>query len=200
MFASELLYQHWHFEHPHEHDLLRSLGGAHEMAMRVLLIFGACVVAPIFEEYAFRAHLQTFLRQFFIARRLSPSTGVPVEGEGVSRATFANEPPVGPDSPSLGMLAAGNSGGLNPRMQIPDSRLPTPDPRPPAPRLWQSWLAIVFASLLFAMIHPGWMRPGIFVLSLGLGYIYERTGNLWAAITMHALFNSISTIVYLNVG
>ena len=34
--------------------------------------------------------------------------------------------------------------------------------------------------------------PTLFTLSLALGYIYERTGNLWAAVSLHAIFNSIN--------
>ena len=30
-------------------------------------------------------------------------------------------------------------------------------------------------------------------LALFLGYLYERTGNLWVPILIHTLFNSIST-------
>jgi membrane protease YdiL (CAAX protease family) len=59
------------------------------------------------------------------------------------------------------------------------------------------WGAIVLTSLCFAAIHPGlWMMPPIFFLSLCVGYAYERTGNLWAPITMHAVFNTTSTILY----
>ena len=34
----------------------------------------------------------------------------------------------------------------------------------------------------------------LFVLSAAMGYVYERTGNLWSAITLHALFNSTSLL------
>lgn len=54
------------------------------------------------------------------------------------------------------------------------------------------WAAIVAASVLFALLHPGWSWPAIFVLSLGLGYVYERTGNLLAPISMHVAFNALS--------
>jgi len=41
------------------------------------------------------------------------------------------------------------------------------------------------------------MWPAIFCLAIGLGYAYERTGNLWTCITIHCLFNSVSTFIYL---
>jgi membrane protease YdiL (CAAX protease family) len=60
------------------------------------------------------------------------------------------------------------------------------------------WLAILISSLPFALIHPPWMAPAIFVLSLCLGYLYQRTGYLWATIVLHSLFNIYNTIIYLR--
>jgi membrane protease YdiL (CAAX protease family) len=56
---------------------------------------------------------------------------------------------------------------------------------------------VVITSILFAIIHPGWSAPIIFILSLGLGYAYERTGNLWVPLTIHLLFNSFQTAMFL---
>ena len=54
----------------------------------------------------------------------------------------------------------------------------------------------LIASLLFAGIHwPQWPAPiPIFLLSLTLGLLYQRTGSLVAPFTLHALFNGISTL------
>lgn len=60
------------------------------------------------------------------------------------------------------------------------------------------WSAVVLTSLLFAAVHPSWTAPLIFLLSLCIGYVYERTANLWAAILIHALFNLTSTVIFLN--
>lgn len=65
------------------------------------------------------------------------------------------------------------------------------DPARPQTR-WPRWGGIVIASLIFAGMHAPWSIPAIFVLGLGLGYLYERTGRLWPAIVMHALFNGIA--------
>jgi membrane protease YdiL (CAAX protease family) len=56
------------------------------------------------------------------------------------------------------------------------------------------WGAVCFTSLLFTAIHPWWSWPGIFFLSLCLGYAYERTGNLMAPILIHAMFNGFNTL------
>jgi membrane protease YdiL (CAAX protease family) len=55
-----------------------------------------------------------------------------------------------------------------------------------------SWPAILFTAVAFALVHPWWTWPQIFFLGFCLGYAYERTGNLWMSITMHALFNLTS--------
>lgn len=65
------------------------------------------------------------------------------------------------------------------------------DPARPDAR-WPRWGGIAIAALIFAGMHAPWSIPAIFVLGLGLGYLYERTGRLWPAIVMHALFNGIA--------
>lgn len=56
------------------------------------------------------------------------------------------------------------------------------------------WQAILLASVFFACAHIGVVQPhallGLFVLGLGLGWSYEKTGRLWAPIAMHMLFNA----------
>lgn len=58
------------------------------------------------------------------------------------------------------------------------------------------WLAIVVASAFFTVIHLGavpWVAlPGLFVLSVGLGYTYEKTGSLVPPILIHAAFNGLN--------
>jgi membrane protease YdiL (CAAX protease family) len=56
--------------------------------------------------------------------------------------------------------------------------------------------AILLTSAVFTIFHGElWMMPPIFLLSLCLGYVYERTNNLWAPMIIHALFNA-SSVVY----
>lgn len=57
------------------------------------------------------------------------------------------------------------------------------------------WTAIILVSLVFALVHSWWMQPIIFALSLAIGWVYERTGNLWTAIAAHAAFNGASTLI-----
>ena len=56
--------------------------------------------------------------------------------------------------------------------------------------------------MVFAALHaPQWPAPiPLFVLALGLGIVYERTGSLLAPICMHAVFNGFSTLMLFHVA
>jgi membrane protease YdiL (CAAX protease family) len=61
------------------------------------------------------------------------------------------------------------------------------------------WLAIVISSVFFALMHadPGhW--PALFVLGLGMGYAYEKSGSLLRPIFIHALFNATTIVATLS--
>lgn len=60
------------------------------------------------------------------------------------------------------------------------------------------WLAILVAAAFFAVVHPVWMAPPIFVLAIALGYAYEKTASLWTPIVMHSLFNLVSVLLFLG--
>jgi membrane protease YdiL (CAAX protease family) len=57
--------------------------------------------------------------------------------------------------------------------------------------------AILISSLLFAAVHGNLSAaPGLCILAVTLCLLYERTGSLWASMTLHAAFNA-STVVAL---
>ena len=59
------------------------------------------------------------------------------------------------------------------------------------------WAAIVFTSIFFAILHPPTHIPALFMLSVGLGYAYERSGSLLRPILMHIFFNGLSVTMTL---
>ena len=61
------------------------------------------------------------------------------------------------------------------------------------------WGAILLTSAFFAWQHQHDQAPIIFVLSIGLGYVYERTGNLWAPMALHLAFNSTEIATFFAV-
>ncbi len=55
--------------------------------------------------------------------------------------------------------------------------------------------AMFFTSVVFALIHGHLASlPGLFVLSIALTLVYEKTGSLWAPIGLHALFNGLTVL------
>ena len=69
-----------------------------------------------------------------------------------------------------------------------------------APQPVARWVAIAVSAALFAALHEPWSIPLIFLLAVALGYLYERTGNLWAAILAHFGFNAFNTLLALAAG
>jgi membrane protease YdiL (CAAX protease family) len=63
-------------------------------------------------------------------------------------------------------------------------------------------LALWGTALFFAAIHMNLVTfVPLLVLALGLTLLYERTDNLWAPITAHALFNAMNfVILYSSLG
>jgi membrane protease YdiL (CAAX protease family) len=191
MVLIDWLYRLLHFQHPDEHELLHALGQTSDTLVVVPLVLGAAVVAPLFEELLFRAHLQTILRRLFTW--LAHGSGA---GREPARYDVPGDEPVRPPTES----PAGPS-------ELPSSEIafatvvaPAPvslelDPLSPA---WASWAAIVVTAALFASVHAMWTWPPIFILAVCLGYAYERTGNLWVPILIHASFNAVSTLMFLG--
>jgi membrane protease YdiL (CAAX protease family) len=63
------------------------------------------------------------------------------------------------------------------------------------------WAAVIITSVCFALVHgEKAFMPPLFVLALGLGYLYERTGNLWGNIVVHAVFNGLQIFLALSMG
>ena len=57
------------------------------------------------------------------------------------------------------------------------------------------WLSIALASVIFTAAHydpTHW--PALFVLSMCIGYSYEKSGSILRPICIHALFNAVSII------
>jgi membrane protease YdiL (CAAX protease family) len=174
------VYRHFDLVHEDAHELLKSMGEVGGGWQRALAIFAAVVLAPLNEEIMFRGHIQSTIR-----RVLMPRPGVLLaEAIAVAVDPSLMPPPLPMDYESA-----------NPPMAAPVEHVP-----PPAgPRTFlASAGAILITSTVFAAIHPMWSWPPIFVLSLFLGIAYERKGNLWTSIFVHALFNGAMITAYLS--
>jgi membrane protease YdiL (CAAX protease family) len=61
------------------------------------------------------------------------------------------------------------------------------------------WPAIIIASFIFIIFHEDILHwPALFMLSLCLGYAYEKSGSLFRSIFIHSMFNALSVVSSLN--
>lgn len=93
-----------------------------QLSLRILMLFFAIIITPVFEELVFRGMLQSYLRN------------------------------------------------LN----------------------YGPWQSIFIASIMFSVLHPWMHLPAILVLSIAMGYAYEKSGSLLRPIFIHLLFNGLT--------
>lgn len=64
------------------------------------------------------------------------------------------------------------------------------------------WAVVMISALFFAGIHTvAWQAlPGLFVLGVVLGWVYEKRGSLWPGILIHAGFNAANVAMALALG
>jgi len=64
--------------------------------------------------------------------------------------------------------------------------------------LRRPWVSVAITSGLFAAVHPDVAHwPALFVLSMCMGYAYEKSGSLLRPIFIHAMFNGTSVLAAL---
>ncbi|TVQ03441.1 MAG: CPBP family intramembrane metalloprotease [Planctomycetaceae bacterium] len=58
------------------------------------------------------------------------------------------------------------------------------------------WWPVVSSSMVFSFMHLGHgaAPASLFVLALGLGYLYRQTGRLWPCIVVHVVLNGFSML------
>jgi membrane protease YdiL (CAAX protease family) len=177
-----LAYRALHLNPAKQHPVLELMGADHSPLVAALCIVTAVVIAPLFEETLFRGVLQTLLGRLFTRAGEQLGWTGPTDAAPAWPATTAPVgDPVTLDYQSAPVVAAGW-------------------PHTPAAA---RWAAVVVTSVLFAAVHtnaePAAVFP-IFVLSLGLGFVYERSGNLWMSMACHALFNGAEIVIFLAIG
>lgn len=159
---------------PEPHDLLKTLGMSDTVSSKLLLVLMAVVVAPVSEEILFRGLIQTFLVRAFSGR----SGVVPPRG---FEAIETTAPLDDAGTARVGAVEAAAPVAIRRRVQVT-----------------ARWAGVGVTAALFALVHtePAFFPP-LFILALGMGYAYERTGNLWVPIVMHAAFNGVQITLFL---
>ncbi len=155
-----------------KHPVAKMLHAEFSPGMALLALLTAVVLAPAFEELLFRGFIQSWLAKS-LDKILRPRP---------TPAEIIELPDPNPDHWEA----------------IDDPSPPEPVPVEPTPRSkTATGAAIVLSSMIFAGLHADqWPAPiALFLLALGLGYVYERTGSLLAPICMHAVFNGFATLM-----
>lgn len=168
------------------HELIRAIRDHPEIELIGWGLFSATVVAPLAEEVLFRGVLQTTLVSMWARLVDRPSLD---EGHGLIPADAVQQ---SPDSAvateDLAMQRHALAYAASP---------PPPQVMRYPPSALARWVGILLTSAVFAVMHEPWSIPLIFILSMALGYLYERTGNLWTTIAVHFAFNSFNMLLIL---
>jgi membrane protease YdiL (CAAX protease family) len=165
-----------------EHPVQQMLSGHLSAPVVVLAFLSAVLLAPVAEELLFRGVLMGWLIDLWDridrAKRSKPAAEL-MEPESAPLP----EPTAGPGPEADGGAGEGTAA-------------PPDRPRSLAARVMPN----LTTSLIFAWVHAQqWPDPvAIFLLSLALGFLYQRTGRLVAPIVLHATFNGVSTVVALS--
>ena len=156
------------------HPVEKMLAQQFDPATALLAFLSAVVLAPAAEEVLFRGVLQGSFAGALIwlqARTARSSTPMGAADVASTSADFPRSTPstTEPEPPKA---------GLNP----------------------VDWTAVMMTSLLFAAVHgPQWPAPiALFAFAIILGTVYQKTGSLIAAITIHGVFNMCSTLMLLE--
>ena len=179
-------------KHPLEMMMMLEKGAGLPMSQLALLAFLTAVVfAPAAEELMFRGVLQNWLERLFQRRgRVQELPSVAPEDLPCADRTIdvPPQPHVWTDNPYEAPEAP-----LTPLAVWEEDQAPPPR----AASLWP----VVLTSALFGLVHYAqWPAPiPIFVLSLALGVVYQRTRSLVASFVLHALFNGLSTVLLFQV-
>ena len=188
------------------HELIRAIRDHPEPALIGWGLFSATILAPVAEEVLFRGVLQTSLvtiwARLFERPVLDQGRGfdVVMSPEPAETAGIALPPPAYEELVPASSMPVPTGPVVAGAVPHPLGHRPAPaPPRRYAPSALARWSGIVLASILFAVMHEPWSIPLIFILALALGYLYERTGNLWTCIALHFAFNSFNMLLILPV-
>lgn len=191
---------------PTQHPLILMLKDNPSPGLFAVASFAAVVVAPVVEEYFFRGLLQGWLES--LTRRHTFEdilVGIPAKAASLPPSDIADKSAeVGDVENFSDPQAADADLAVNsyapPVLTAEVLGDANEEDKPSEPHV-PAWPMFVSAAL-FALAHyshgPDWVP--LFVLALGLGYLYQRTHRLVPCMTVHFLLNLASMgVLYLEV-
>lgn len=160
------------------HEIIRAIRDHPQPELVAWGVVTAVVVAPLAEEVLFRGFLQTSLVH------------------GLARLFGSDQAASEAPAPYAQLAPYAAPGAQTHAIPYVPALVSAPPVRyPPAAKF--RWMGIALTSLMFAALHEPWSIPLIFLLAVALGYLYERTGNLWTSITVHFGFNAFNLLLVL---
>jgi membrane protease YdiL (CAAX protease family) len=179
------------------HPLAKALADQMSPARALLMVLAGVVLAPLAEELMFRGVLLGWLNRLILRRgQARTPSGSVEEGFAVEVMDVEGQPDFSPETPRFEPGPSLANPYAAPTTSIAEY-LPDPAPVAPPDRALPLFLANVAVSLIFAGMHyKVWPTPmPIFFLSLGLGFLYQRTGGLIAPVALHMTLNGVSTLI-----
>lgn len=175
------------FEIESHHPLIELLKDDSTGSLFAIVTVLAVVVAPISEEYFFRVLLQGWLERVLRFR----ITHDP-EVEHPSRSEVAHS---GEDETQGSM-------GVTPESESNPYSSPVPIPAPDRHAVSSvvpnaSSIPIVISAAVFALMHwsHGPDPAALFILAMGLGYLYQRTHRWLPCVVTHACLNGTTMLL-----
>ena len=201
----------WFVEWKYEHPLIDMLQKSPDLGLFWLLAISACVIAPLSEEWFFRGLLQGWLERALgrlVRRRtMMNEVGAAAEADTAGHAvpwSVTSESTISSATVSSEATVAATETDVNPYAA------PAFAPAPPQPiddeapeesfpkSIFAHWLPILASAVLFGVAHWGHGPAPIplTLLAIGLGYVYQRTHSIVPVMVVHALFNSVSMLLF----
>ncbi|HJN12846.1 MAG: CPBP family intramembrane metalloprotease [Pirellulaceae bacterium] len=173
---------HWY---PSEHPLIESFRSDPTLGFYLVCVFSAAIVAPASEEFVCRVLLQGWLERVFAATSCQRTPFLAQEQE-MPRPERSLDVDSNPYAMPPGMSEVEADEKVSSNVQPVEPARPFPSVFP-----------IIISSSVFAVLHWGnGLDPiPLFVLALGLGYLYQRTHRILPCVVLHFLVNAFALVM-----
>lgn len=165
-------------ESPDVHPLIKIIESQPTQSVLLVTAISAVLIAPVVEEFIFRAVLQGWLEKLFhkVQMAATKQRSNPVAGNSENRPP----PELDPSNP----YAASEFE----ERKSDQSEVSVPEPILVAP--------IFLSAMLFAVFHIGHgLAPiPLFLLALVLGFLYQRTHRILPCVVVHMCINGLSML------
>lgn len=195
---------------PYEHPTLGSLEEDNSFVPLLWAWFAAGIAAPITEEFFFRGLIQGWLQRvfdrseplefLFVGGRVDSSEA---ENDASTKAAFENEAfenEAFENGAESRQPPTSDGDAINP-YRSPNSASRAVDlvsAEQGQANWYRFWMPIVITSLIFAAVHIG-QGPApipLFFFSLGIGFLFRKTGSLVPCVLVHFLLNITSLTLF----